>query len=115
MHNSMECFLYQSHCHGCNGRRSDVTAEGGQAMFLKPGEFSKVELAYHVDLRIYCFQLSLPDSRPPPVYFSPPNAPPISAPLNFTAKCDSAALVDSQFNGVFIIFDRLFNFKLSHF
>ena len=31
--------------------------------------------------RMYCFQLSLPDSRPPPVSFSPPNAPPISAPL----------------------------------
>ena len=30
--------------------------------------------------RIYCFQLSEPDSRPPPVSFSPPNAPPISAP-----------------------------------
>ena len=33
-----------------------------------------------VDLRIYCFQASEPDSRPPPVAFSPPNAPPISAP-----------------------------------
>ena len=30
--------------------------------------------------RMYCFQLSEPDSRPPPVSFSPPNAPPISAP-----------------------------------
>ena len=27
---------------------------------------------HHVDLRIYCFQASLPDSRPPPVCFSPP-------------------------------------------
>ncbi len=34
-----------------------------------------------VDRRIYCFQESDPDSRPPPVYFSPPKAPPISAPL----------------------------------
>lgn len=33
-----------------------------------------------VDLRMYCFQLSEPDSLPPPVCFSPPNAPPISAP-----------------------------------
>jgi len=30
---------------------------------------------------MYCFQESLPASRPPPVAFSPPNAPPISAPL----------------------------------
>lgn len=33
-----------------------------------------------VDLLMYCFQESLPDSLPPPVSFSPPNAPPISAP-----------------------------------
>src|SRR3989344_8191349 len=33
-----------------------------------------------VCLRMYCFQESEPDSRPPPVSFSPPNAPPISAP-----------------------------------
>ena len=31
--------------------------------------------------RMYAFQASEPDSRPPPVSFSPPNAPPISAPL----------------------------------
>src|SRR5690606_21819149 len=31
--------------------------------------------------RMYCFHASEPDSRPPPVSFSPPNAPPISAPL----------------------------------
>src|SRR6187399_2275456 len=30
--------------------------------------------------RIYTFQASEPDSRPPPVSFSPPKAPPISAP-----------------------------------
>src|SRR5512137_105235 len=30
--------------------------------------------------RIYAFHASEPDSRPPPVSFSPPNAPPISAP-----------------------------------
>src|SRR6266436_1791297 len=30
---------------------------------------------------MYCFHASLPDSRPPPVSFSPPNAPPISAQL----------------------------------
>jgi hypothetical protein len=29
---------------------------------------------------MYCFHESDPDYRPPPVYFSPPNAPPISAP-----------------------------------
>ena len=33
-----------------------------------------------VDLLIYCFQLSEPDYLPPPVYFYPPNAPPIYAP-----------------------------------
>lgn len=41
-----------------------------------------------VDLLMYCFQASLPDSLPPPVCFSPPKAPPISAPevgiLTFT-------------------------------
>ena len=36
---------------------------------------------YHVDRRMYCFQESLPASRPPPVAFSPPKAPPISAPF----------------------------------
>ena len=30
--------------------------------------------------RMYALQESEPDSRPPPVSFSPPNAPPISAP-----------------------------------
>ena len=30
---------------------------------------------------MYAFQASEPDSRPPPVSFSPPNAAPISAPL----------------------------------
>jgi hypothetical protein len=30
--------------------------------------------------RIYAFHESLPASRPPPVSFSPPKAPPISAP-----------------------------------
>jgi len=34
-----------------------------------------------VTRRMYVFQASDPDSRPPPVCFSPPNAPPISAPL----------------------------------
>ena len=37
---------------------------------------------------MYCFHESDPDYRPPPVYFYPPNAPPISAPefpiLTFT-------------------------------
>ena len=27
----------------------------------------------HVERRMYCFQASLPDSRPPPVCFSPPD------------------------------------------
>ena len=35
----------------------------------------------YVDLLIYYFLESLPDSLPPPVSFSPPNTPPISAPL----------------------------------
>ena len=30
---------------------------------------------------MYCCHELLPDSRPPPVSFSPPKAPPISAPL----------------------------------
>ncbi|KAK8921144.1 ATP-dependent DNA helicase Q-like 3 [Platanthera zijinensis] len=34
-----------------------------------------------VERRMYCFHESLPASRPPPVAFSPPKAPPISAPL----------------------------------
>lgn len=38
-------------------------------------------ITYHVDLLMYCFHASLPDSLPPPVCFSPPKAPPISAPL----------------------------------
>ena len=38
------------------------------------------QLIVQVWRRMYCFQLSEPDSRPPPVSFSPPNAPPISAP-----------------------------------
>ncbi|WVZ19736.1 hypothetical protein V8G54_007058 [Vigna mungo] len=36
---------------------------------------------YHVERRMYCFHESLPASRPPPVAFSPPKAPPISAPF----------------------------------
>src|SRR5438876_130611 len=39
------------------------------------------KLIVFVCRRMYCFQQSLPLSRPPPVCFSPPNAPPISAPL----------------------------------
>src|SRR5437773_11114760 len=39
------------------------------------------KLIVFVCRRIYIFQESLPLSRPPPVSFSPPNAPPISAPL----------------------------------
>mmetsp|Transcript_2912 Transcript_2912/g.3330 ORF Transcript_2912/g.3330 Transcript_2912/m.3330 type:complete len:119 (-) Transcript_2912:1551-1907(-) len=35
----------------------------------------------HVPRLMYCFQASLPDSRPPPVCLFPPKAPPISAPL----------------------------------
>src|SRR5438874_5453095 len=43
---------------------------------------SSVEkLIVFVCRRIYIFQESLPLSRPPPVSFSPPKAPPISAPL----------------------------------
>jgi len=38
------------------------------------------KLIVHVDLLIYYFHESLPDSLPPPVSFSPPKAPPISAP-----------------------------------
>jgi hypothetical protein len=38
-------------------------------------------LIVQVCRRMYAFQESEPDSRPPPVSFSPPKAPPISAPL----------------------------------
>jgi hypothetical protein len=38
------------------------------------------KLIVHVDLLIYCFHESDPDYLPPPVYFYPPKAPPISAP-----------------------------------
>jgi len=63
---------------------------------------------------MYAFQLSDPLSLPPPVAFSPPNAPPISAPLVpiFTLAipqsepaADNAVSVsfedefDSEFNG----------------
>ena len=33
------------------------------------------KLTVHVDLLIYCFHESDPDSLPPPVSFSPPKAP----------------------------------------
>lgn len=36
---------------------------------------------YQVERCMYCFHESLPASLPPPVAFSPPKAPPISAPL----------------------------------
>lgn len=36
---------------------------------------------YLVCLLMYCCQLVLPDSRPPPVSLLPPKAPPISAPF----------------------------------
>lgn len=38
-------------------------------------------LFYLVCLRMYCCHEVLPDSLPPPVSFSPPKAPPISAPF----------------------------------
>src|SRR5438034_3232826 len=38
------------------------------------------QLTVHVCRRMYAFQASEPACRPPPVAFSPPNAPPISAP-----------------------------------
>src|SRR5439155_8859199 len=41
---------------------------------------SSEKLIVQVCRRIYAFHESLPASRPPPVSFSPPNAPPISAP-----------------------------------
>ena len=42
---------------------------------------SLVKLTVAVWRRMYAFHASEPDSRPPPVSFSPPKAPPISAPL----------------------------------
>lgn len=43
--------------------------------------FLGLDEPYQVERFIYCFHASDPDSLPPPVAFSPPNAPPISAPL----------------------------------
>ena len=42
--------------------------------------------------RMYAFQASEPDSRPPPVSFSPPNAPPISAPAGADVDVGDAAV-----------------------
>src|SRR6185295_10090623 len=42
---------------------------------------SSEKLTVAVCRRMYARHASDPDSRPPPVSFSPPNAPPISAPL----------------------------------
>src|SRR5256885_3186326 len=41
---------------------------------------SRLQFTVAVWRRMYAFQASEPDSRPPPVSFSPPKAPPISAP-----------------------------------
>src|SRR6187551_3558425 len=41
---------------------------------------SRLQLMVLVCRRMYAFHESDPDSRPPPVSFSPPKAPPISAP-----------------------------------
>src|SRR4029077_16352886 len=41
---------------------------------------SRLQLMVLVWRRMYAFQESEPDSRPPPVSFSPPKDPPISAP-----------------------------------
>lgn len=41
----------------------------------------RINHSYHVDLFMYCCHELLPDSLPPPVSFSPPKAPPISAPF----------------------------------
>ena len=46
--------------------------------YAKGRSFPK--LTVHVYLFMYYFQASEPASLPPPVSFSPPNAPPISAP-----------------------------------
>jgi len=54
-----------------------------------------------VCLRIYAFQASEPDSLPPPVSFSPPNAPPISAPevpIFTLAIPQSLPLADKNFS-----------------
>lgn len=49
-------------------------------MHIQGNQYIQLE-DYHVERRMYCFQESLPASRPPPVAFSPPKAPPISAPF----------------------------------
>lgn len=70
------------------------------------GVFNQI---YQVDRRMYCFQESLPASRPPPVAFSPPKAPPISAPFvgifTFTMPqslpCGLHYVYLSEKNGIF--------------
>src|SRR2546423_6184821 len=66
-----------------------------------------------VTRRMYAFHASEPASRPPPVSFSPPNAPPISAPdgpmlafampqsepameTNFSISCMSVEKIDEE-------------------
>ena len=47
-------------------------------MYFKMTETPLMFFEMVKDLLMYCFQASDPDSLPPPVAFSPPNAPPIS-------------------------------------
>src|SRR5579859_5058040 len=56
--------------------------------------------------RMYCFQASEPDSRPPPVSFSPPKAPPISAPevpMLTLAMPQSLPIADRKYSAFFTL------------
>src|SRR5918993_2177886 len=71
------------------------------------------QLTVLVCRRIYAFHESDPDSRPPPVSFSPPNAPPISAPdvpmLTFAmpqSEPDAARYASAAFRSVVKIDDE---------
>lgn len=58
--------------HGHRGERTEDTARGGPTYRLLLDQQS---CESHVDRLMYCFHESAPDSRPPPVSFSPPNDP----------------------------------------
>ena len=69
-----------------------------------------VQLMVTVWRRMYPFHASDPDSRPPPVSFSPPKAPPISAPdvpILMLAIPQSDPPTDRKFSAVFILLVKM--------
>lgn len=61
--------------------RRNSTSQQTSNIFHIPLLIPRSQLSYQVERLMYCFHESLPASRPPPVAFSPPKAPPISAPF----------------------------------